>query len=505
MVAVGRGVRIPPLGWAVVLALFMFGSRWHFAFVDGVWPDESRHAYIGQIAMEDPGALLGWAWKISPPLVFGLISLLGHVLPIELAARVVAPLFSALAVFALFLLGRSLRSPAVGLIAAVLLCVSNRFWLFGTRILLDVPHVALLVLCVWCLVRLEQTRQLRFGVALGLSTAAVLFAKNKGVVVLGLLGFHALFAYGLIPWMRGRSVAGALGARLGSPAYLAAASLVVVSFAGWIAGNVSVGGSPLPPMMRTVETSPDAPPFAQLAIVAHVVAWPVLLLSAPGLWVLALRPGDDRIAVFAWVAMIAAASLGVPYPDVRHLLEVVPLACLLAAVSLDALATRMTSRGWRGWAVVVAIVAVWAVGALVAGSRDLARRGATNYTGLKQAGIWLAEHAEPDATAYVQSLMTMRYYGRRHLGGPSGTLRVYPKTFESFAREIDDESERVYAQIDRWEYDVPDWLDAPLPELRSRFESLGFRVVAEIERPREPPVVAMWLVRDPPASQTPQR
>ena len=140
---------------AILLALSV-GLKLRYFSQSSLWPDEALYLFIARNLSSDPFNLADITGQIffhNPPLIMYVLSLAGKISFVEFdqAARFVIILMGGATVYTIFLIGRRLYSPVVGLLAAAVLatCPLNNWT--GVRILTDVPVVFFiyLAICMW--------------------------------------------------------------------------------------------------------------------------------------------------------------------------------------------------------------------------------------------------------------------------------------------------------------------------------------------------------------------
>jgi hypothetical protein len=284
-------------------------------------------------------------WNAGEPLIPGMT----YVQFVLLSVRAVHALLGALAVLVVYRLGRMLVDRSTGLAAAALLAVSFYHALTSAFTTLDAPAGSLVALIVVLAARAARTGQRREFVWLGV-TAGVLLATQV-TATLVFVAVVALLVYALVP-ARGAATSQADASALGdTPAPGARAVLSGSVVAGGVAAAVLVIAMPhvvTDPrgfigsiVDRFAGTIGDAPsPLAILGAKAYALSVtmtaPVALLALAGLLVtpfVASREFRGLHLALLLLLLVDVVFWGASAPP-RHLVPVVPILCVYAAVPI---------------------------------------------------------------------------------------------------------------------------------------------------------------------------
>lgn len=345
------------------------------------------------------------------------------------AVRFVSPLFAALAVLAITLVGRRAAGTRGGLIAGAAVAVAlPQIWFAKAGATAPVAQFFVFT-GLLALARATESRRLAWQVAAGVLLGLATFASADLIVTIGLamvallalhlagrraleiglfapfaaLAIHAIAHYAIVPshyvpWLLGRlrsSPGWALGAAAtGRPWLLGAATLGAALLISWIArrlgGRVvaSAGlGALLLAGLAVYATTSNPNLSRSAAWLYWYLSWPALILAvvgAAGAVGLALRRGRPASArrheLARWLAFLSVASL--PYlldpqvtgehpESIRRFVPVVIPALLLAAaggvVALAAITARI-GRARRADGVVAGALATVLIGSVATAS-----------------------------------------------------------------------------------------------------------------------------------------
>ncbi len=299
----------------------------------------------------------------KPPLLFLAINLVWAIFGVsEFAARMVVPVFGALAVWLTAMLGRGLwpEDAGIGGRAALALAGLTVFGLSSGLTMFDVPLTVAALVGLICLARAAQTPEsLRPWVAFG--AALALGVLTKGPVIL----FHLLPAALLLPLWSGRRFPWrALPLRIGL-GLAVALGLVAI----WLVPAATFGGAEYRAAIlwhqsagRLTESFAHARPWwfypALLPVLTFPLAW------SPTLWRAArhapwrAEPGL-RLCLIQALAALVLFSL-TSGKQLHYLVPELPALALIAA-------RLMADRPRFGLAPAGAVLAMAAVGAVLAG------------------------------------------------------------------------------------------------------------------------------------------
>jgi hypothetical protein len=354
---------------AALLALGSVAAGFHWgAFVAG---GSDSYCYLNQAELfargavkdyeplsEDP-AWPGNAWSFVPAghMPFGqppaLVPICPSGYPLMMAAArltagrsamfAVTPVMGGLAIFMIFLLGRSLAGPAAGLLAAVLSASSPTFLFQLFQPMNDVTAAAL-----WAAALVTSWHASRRGTLPSASIAGLLTAAAV-VVRPNLVPLAAVTGLGVMLLERNRTFASRFMSGVAFAAGAAAGPLIVLVVQNAMYGSPFRSGyGDLDQMFSTAHVLPNLQRYLRWSIESHT-SLIVLALAAP----FALkRYGTSRAAV--WLLAFAAATL----------------VCYLPYVVFDAWwYTRFLMPALLPWLALTAAVMVAAIGKLPAGLR----------------------------------------------------------------------------------------------------------------------------------------
>jgi Dolichyl-phosphate-mannose-protein mannosyltransferase/LmeA-like phospholipid-binding len=294
-----------------------------------------------------------------PPLVTCAAGLLYFIAPVApLTAQAVMLGALALALAAIFALGRRLLGPETGLLAAFLFATAPFVVFSLNNFQLDLPLTAMVALALYALARTEHFARARFTLGLGV------------VLGLGMLTKPTFAAYVLPPLCWSLAMAWRAADRRRRLGALGLALVVAAALAlPWYGPRLM--GLPMQIMNRSFKQAAEAGQVEAFTP-AGLLFYPRVfqpqfgllagLLCAWGLWALRRRP-DSR--AFLWLAAVAPFVMFslIQNKNLRYTLPILPAAALVAAAGVQALPSA-----WRRGV----IWACLAVGALQVSMTDFA-------------------------------------------------------------------------------------------------------------------------------------
>jgi 4-amino-4-deoxy-L-arabinose transferase-like glycosyltransferase len=323
------------------------------------------------------------------------------------AAFAVTPIAAGVLVLCTFGIGRQIRSPAAGLIAASLVATSPALLFMLMWPMTDVPAAAAAALVVWCLLRGSPASAL----AAGLAAAAGVLIRPNFVTIAGGAGL----------WLLAEVLAGsrAAGLRRFSLFILG----VVPGILAMLWWNARLFGSPLASGYGTAGELFD---WSRVAVNAGQYTrwlWETSPLAFVGLAVLLLPgtamgrgPAGPRARWLLTLIVLSAAGIYLfylPFPEwwyLRFLLPAWPALFGAAGAALDALSQR-----WRRLSplLLVVVLAAGVAGIAVAKRRGVFAIGATERRYVSVARL-VDQNTDPGSVIITwQHAGTLRYYAGR--------------------------------------------------------------------------------------------
>ncbi len=390
-------------GTAVLLAILAIASisrLWSLS--QPIWPDEAlylqtaRNLYLGRGLTFD-----GTPWHETQPPFF-IFSLAISNLPAgasEASARVMAPLFGVLGVFALYHLGRALYGERAGLLAALLMAVNPAHWFFSRMALADVPLATLLTLSAYLLYTGHEKGDGRTLALAGVAMGLACLTKRIGLLVYPITVLY-LTGRSRTAWTRDKGVLGmfAISIALQLP---------------WYIRNYALFGDPLVDTWSYIAGAGILGPRGPETLnPLHIPALPLPILLA-ALWGALPKRGDMKrrdLPLLHISAFLLVLALWYRLEVSRYLVPIVPFISLLAALGVLEASHPLAGRKAR---VLISTFLIAALAtSLLEGAAVLERNG-HKYEGYKASAIWINENTPADAVV-VSNARAIFYYSARN-------------------------------------------------------------------------------------------
>jgi hypothetical protein len=476
---------------------------------ESIWNDAAVHLWIAFKAIGDPLYIFSSEYLTGDYATIQTFTILFYMFTKNLlvAGKITAILFGMTGIFFMYLLGSELKNKFTGLIAAALFGFHHLFWFYGVRLLADGPLVTMVVIILYCLVKLEKEKTLVWGLCSALVFFGAMLTKRQSIL------FFTAFLIYLVIFKRKEMIK--------NKAILISWLIPVSSF---IFGSL-IFGSWLMVKYLNEWTTLAGLHDSGLNATKHFVwifSWYLLIPIILGIiLILVYRKKEYYLISFFFVFYWFAFELIVRMPEDRYLLPLLPMGILLAVFGLMELSNYLVlflnKKRWHnyfGKGLVVIFVAFVCWNFYNTGDSMIDSKS-TSYAGHQEAGQWLKENVPESIPIFVGSPRLQRPFIERDYGGPSDYPRANmggslwylraprylgkdnclnrdcrrdpedpekgKKYFEKDLNELLRKSD-VYLEIDIWEYTQPSWYFPITQESINTFVSLGFELVYVVER-----------------------
>ena len=414
MLSARRALLFEALALAVILVL----AAWlRLAGLDrtSLFGDEA--VYSGQAAAlaGDATAASNFGVFLAHPVLFQLLLGLGFAggLPAE-GGRALTALFGIGSVVLAWAIGRFIGGRLLGLAAAVLLAVLAYDAYLSRLVLLDGPAAFVVGCSLYAYLHAERERSGTWLAASAALLALAVLVKETAVLILPAVAVSAAVEPRL---------------RLSLRAWLLAAASFATVIAAFPLSLLLGGGigSTLTYLHYQLGRHAQSAFLTYFHLIDPYVGWPFVVLAVTGL-VVALWRGGSRRIIAIWAIVPGALLQAWGLRELQLPMLVVLQGTLLCAIGIEAIshgAAALLARGGAGGARRGGIASVLAAGLLVAVGLSLLPAtlrttslpgGQPAQSGLREASLWLRDHAEPDdgvfvSTAYKSSVVA--YYSGR--------------------------------------------------------------------------------------------
>lgn len=475
---------------------------------ESIWNDAAVHLWFTLKAIKNPLYIFNSEYLIGDYVVIQTLTMLLYTFTKNLliAGKTVAILFGIAGIVFMYLLGSELKDKFAGLIAAALLGFHHLFWFYGVRLLADGPLITMVVITLYCLVKLEKKKTLFWGFCSAFVFLGSMLTKRQSIL------FFTAFLIYLVIFKRKEMIK--------NKAMLVSWLTPVFSIA---LGSLIFGGRSIVTYLDdwTTLAGVSDPGLNATKHFVWIFSWYLLIPIFLGiLLILIYKKREYYLSLVFFLFYWFSFELIVRMPEDRYLLPLLPMGILFAVFGLIELSNYLVLflnkkklRNYVGKCLVILFVIFVCWNFYNAGD-SLIDSKSTSYAGHQEAGQWLKENVPEGDPIFVGSPRMQRLFIERDYGGPpdypradmGGSLwylraprylgkdctthdcRPDPEdpvkgreAFENDLTELLRKSD-VYLEIDIWEYTQPSWYYPITQESLDYFFNLGFQLVKVVER-----------------------
>jgi len=307
---------------------------------DHAWTEPVRYTYRYYAQYQTFSPII---W---PPLFYGVEGVLFLILgPSVVTARLAVLLFSLLAAVMWFVIVRETQEDFAACVSTALLVAMPSVLLFENLVMLEIPTLALSLVCVWLWMKYMREGSPRWLYLFGVAAGCALLCKNNSVY----LAFFCLFSV-IFSWRwkrllnRHLPLALLLSAAIAGPFYVTT----------WLKARVTVQAN------FVAEFHDLSHPFSHVTYYFEVLPsqldWPILILAVAGM-VTAKYWADSQAAtaMMAWMAGCYVTFTIIGQKNPRYVFYWIPVFLWFAVGPLFAPYPKKWMR-WAGRAVAIALV-----------------------------------------------------------------------------------------------------------------------------------------------------
>jgi hypothetical protein len=476
------------LAFLVVLFLALL-IRLKYIGQESLWNDAAVHLWYTFKAIENPLYIFSSEYLIGDYVPIQTLTVLLYTFTKNLliAGKITAILFGIVGIVFMYLLGSELKNKFMGLISAALLGFHHLFWFYGVRLLADGPLVTMVVVTLYCLVKLEKEKTLFWGFFSAFAFLVMMLTKKQSIL------FFVAFLIYLIIFKRWEAIK--------NKAILVSWLVPVSSIAF---GSLLFGGSFIISFVKRFFVNPQGLYDPGLKATMHfpwIFSWYLLIPMILGLFfVLMYKKREYYLGLIFFLFYWISFEISVRTPEDRYLLPLLPIGILFASFALLEISNYLVlfigKRKWgdylrKGLVILFVVFVCWhfySIGDMLIDNKS------TSYAGHREAGQWLKENVLDGIPIFVGSPRMERPFIEREYGGPGfwnkgGSLWYlradeYLKNQSAFEEDLEILSKEsdVYLEIDIWEYEQPSWYFPINQDSLDYFTSLGFQLIKVVER-----------------------
>lgn len=461
---------------------------------ESIWNDSAVHLWYAIKVTKEPLFFFSQEYLIGDYAIPQTIMALFYLVTknILLSGKIVAMGYSLAGIMFMYLLGKELRSRLTGLIAAAILSFNHLFWFYSVRPLGDSPLLATTIILLYCVVKLEKTKKLSWGIASGCMFLAAILTKRQSVIfVFALLIYYLIFKRK--EFIKDKAVLVSWAIPFGA---VLSAELIA---------RVALGASYLNYIFTLAFVTFRGMPFGFEAagMLQWIFSWYLIIFVVLGtLLVIFYKRKEYYFSLILFLLYWLFFEVGVDNTQDRYMLPLFSVAVVLASFAIEEISVFISAftHKYAKYVVAAAVVLLICWNYYQIGD-PLIYNKSFSYIGYEEAGRWIKENVPEDAPIFAGEYRSIRLFSEREFGGPpqdqdnGGTIwnlrspyrytenydNVSQSNFEEDINELSRKDD-VYLEIDVWEYYQPKWYWPLTQESFNYFGGLGFKLVKVVER-----------------------
>jgi len=455
-----------------------------------------RMKYIGQASMWNDAAVHLWyVIKVTkePLFMFSQQYILGDYFVPQtimaffylftknafLAGKIVAIVYSIIGIIFMYLLGSKLKNKLTGVIAAALLAFNHMFWFYGVRPLADSPLLVTTIILLYCMVQLEKTKKVSWGIASGIMFLAAMFTKVQSIIfIFALLIYYLIFKRKIM--LKNKEILFSWGIPVG---------FILIAH---ILAKILFGVALLNRVFNLFLTTRGMPyGLEALGMIKWIFSWYIIPFVILGLlFVLFYKKKEYYFSIILFLFYWLFFEINVDNTQDRYVLPLLSVGIILAAFAIEEIGNyiKLFSHKYLKLIVIFGIVLLVCWNYYQVGN-PLIYNKSFSYVGHQEAGEWMKVNIPKEAPIFAGSYRYVRLFSEREFGGPGDSIKgtiwnlrspdryaENQTAFEEDLARLSKESD-VYLEIDRWEYTQPSWYYPITEATFDYFVSLGFELV----------------------------
>ncbi len=473
------------ISFLIILVLGLL-IRLKYIWQESIWNDSAVHLWFSVKVTQDPlfffsQQYLGGDYAV-PQTIAALIYL--FVKNSSLAWSIVNLFYGMMGIIFIFLLGRELRNSFTGAMAAAILAFNHIFWFYSVRPLADSPLLVTTIILLYCMLKLEREKTMRWGIFSGIIFLIAMFTKvQSALFVFALLIYYIFFKR----------------KQMFSDKPILTSWLIPVGFilVAHVLARVLFNAHILDRIFTLFLTQRGMPFGFEAAAMLHWVFGLYLLLFAVigAILIFIYKQREYYFGIILFLFYLIFFEINVDNTQDRYMLPLLSMAIIFALFAIEEIGSFIslfTHKQARVFFVIIVVTLLcWSY---YSEGDKLVYNKSLTYTGYQEAGQWIKDNVPEGTPLFAGEPRTIRAFVERDFAGPDewtegGSIwylraerYLENKTaFEQDLARLNKESE-VYVVIDIWEYTQPKWYYPIRKESIDYFQSLGFTLVNVIQR-----------------------
>ncbi|MFH1276285.1 MAG: glycosyltransferase family 39 protein [Candidatus Woesearchaeota archaeon] len=470
----------------LIILLLALLIRLKYIGQESIWNDAAVHLWYSIRVIKEPWFLFNQQYFMGDYATIQTIVALFYLFTKNafLAGKIVATLYALTGIIFMYLLGSELKNKLTGLIASVLLAFNHIFLFYSVRPLADSPLLVTTIILLYCMVKLEKTKKISWGITSGIMFLVAMFTKvQSSLFVFALLIYYLLFKRKemiknkatLMSW------------------------LIPVGFIlfAHLIGKLLFGAAILDRIFGLFLTTRGMPYGLEAwGMLKWIFSWYLIPFVFLGIiLVFFYKKKEYYFSIILLIFYYLFFEINVDNTQDRYVLPLLSIAIILAVFSIEEIAFFISSFVNKKYRKILVTILVLTVTILVCWNYyqiadPLIYNKSFSYVGHQEAGEWMKANIPEDAPIFAGSYRYVRFFTEREYGGPTyedfgGTIwnlrseYRYANNKSAFEEDLIRLSKEgdVYLEIDHIEYTQPSWYYPLSEESFNYFASLGFNLV----------------------------
>ncbi len=470
----------------IIILLSVFVSTFYFQLTS-FWPDESLYIWFAEHTVQEFDRIA----YFDTYLPIFLMSTISWIVGPQLAGKLIISLFSLLGPIFLYLIAKEMGWKEIyGFFAAILMILNPYYLFLSTKILLDVPLTAAIVMAIYFFIRFEKNRNQKNAIIAGIFSIMPLFIKIAGMLVPIIFAVYLLLEHNkkVLDLFKDKN-------------FLIFGGIHILFVVLFFSINLTIFGSLLPGTQGfyseghifTGEWN-----YYLLNLPNYFMVIPVVLLFfGLGMLFVNFKKSENKLILISGIFYFIFFSFFVGEKVPRYILPAFPFFFLAIVYGIS----LIKYKKFKAEYLFLLLILLFCYDYLSA-ANALIDQNSRSYTGFPEAGSWLFNYATSDDVIYAGSWRSIRTFSGFDRDNNGGNIHIIPKNFTEFLETVTTSDKSIILVIDVWEYTQPDWTYPLNEEKFGNLISLGFELAYIVDEKvyagdlEESPVVFI-LVKHP--------
>lgn len=454
------------LGFNLYLAVIF---RLQHLFPERLWPDEALYAWLSERIFQNPLLIFSKEVTQYHPPIFTIILSLGHFFfPSEIACRVVVFLLNIFGIFLIYLLGKKIHSPFVGIMASIFLANNIVYFHASNLILLDGTFTVFYIFFILNLIDISSQSSSQKDIFIAvLAFLLTLMKWYSGILLIPIVtAYYLLGLKAMTIKQRLKKMAVPL-----TPCLLMTFFFIYAQFQSII--TVFKGHHLIFPFLYYFRN------FNAL------LGTPFLLpFFFSGCYMLLKKERAVKIALFSWLISFFLILSCIGEKDARYILPAFPAIFIISGLGINFFLTIIRQSIFKKILPIAIIIGylIFFVHLYMKNSLYLHKHN-LSYTGFSQAGAWIKKNLKKEDILIAGSDRAIRYYSKINYKEFGGQLIPTPVSLSKFEKLTKNPERAIFLEADIWEYTQPSWIYPMTEEKVAHLEKLGFELKVIVYRP----------------------